>query len=169
MILFVLNCLKISTARCLLAREHNILFRTSLPRCICEINATLLAVAIIPIILMMSLSHLCLGFPLLIFHATIPCIIVFSKPLCRVTWPEYLFCDALQKYTANSLVDEVHLILKGCCDELSRVYCGSISSQMHLFFEICMVIVRNTEDMAWHFYSIIPTSLLCVCVFVADR
>ena len=30
-------------------------------------------------------SHLCLGFPLLPFPATIPCIVVFSKPLCRVT------------------------------------------------------------------------------------
>ena len=35
----------------------------------------------------MSFSHLCLGFLLLLFPATIPCIIVFSKPLWRVMWP----------------------------------------------------------------------------------
>ena len=35
---------------------------------------------------MMYFSHLCLGFPLLRF----PCIIVFSKPLWRVTWRTYL-------------------------------------------------------------------------------
>ena len=65
-----------------------------------------------------------------------------------------IFFDVLQKYTASSLVlvlvfciqaepyigitvDEVHLILNSWCDELSRVnviFCGSISSQRHLFF-----------------------------------
>ena len=59
----------------------------------------------------MSFSHLCLGFPRLLFPATIPCIIVFSKPLCRVTWPKYLSFDVLQNCTASSLVDEVYLIL----------------------------------------------------------
>ena len=43
----------------------------------------LLAVVIVPY--MMSFSHLCLCFPLLLFPVIIPCIIVFSKPLCRMT------------------------------------------------------------------------------------
>ena len=45
----------------------------------------MLAAAIVPkvpVITSMSFLHLCLGFPLLLFPATIPCIIVFSKPLC---------------------------------------------------------------------------------------
>ena len=53
-------------------------------------SATLLAAVIVPNASVMSFSHLCLGFPRLLFPATIPCIIVFSKPLCRVTWPKYL-------------------------------------------------------------------------------
>ena len=42
----------------------------------------------------MSLRNRCLSSAtLLLSPATIPCIIVFSKPLCRVTWPKYLsFC-----------------------------------------------------------------------------
>ena len=51
----------------------------------CLSSATLLAAAIVPNISVMSFSHLCLGFPRLHLPATIPCIIVFSKPLCRVT------------------------------------------------------------------------------------
>ena len=55
----------------------------------CLSSATLLAAAIVPNISVMSFSHICLGFPLL-FPATIPCIIVFSKPLWRVLrWPKY--------------------------------------------------------------------------------
>ena len=38
----------------------------------------------------MYFSHGCLGFPLLLFPATIPCIIVISKPFCRVTRPKHL-------------------------------------------------------------------------------
>ena len=41
-------------------------------------------------IYLISFSRLCLGFSLLLFPATIPCIIVFSEPLCRVAWPKYL-------------------------------------------------------------------------------
>ena len=59
----------------------------------CLSSATLPAAAIVPNVSVMSFSHLCLGFPRLLFPATIPCIIVFSKPLWRVTWPKYLsFC-----------------------------------------------------------------------------
>ena len=55
----------------------------------CLSSATLLAVAIVLNISVMSFSHLCLGFPLLLF--AIPCIIKFkfSKPSCRVMWPKY--------------------------------------------------------------------------------
>ena len=45
---------------------------------LCLFSATLLAVAIEPNISVMSFSHLCLGFPQLLF-ALFPCIIVFSK------------------------------------------------------------------------------------------
>ena len=38
----------------------------------------------------MYFSHICLGFPLFLFPATIPCVIVFSKPLCGVTRQKYL-------------------------------------------------------------------------------
>ena len=62
----------------------------------CLSSATLLAAAIVPTVSVMSFSHLCLGFPLLLFPATIPCIIVFSKPLWRVTSPSYLSFYALQ-------------------------------------------------------------------------
>ena len=62
-------------------------------------SATLLAAVIVPNVSVMSFSHLCLGFPRLLFPATIPCIIVFSKPLCRVTWPKYLsFCRLTKLY-----------------------------------------------------------------------
>ena len=47
-------------------------------------SATPLAAAIVPNVSVMSFSHLCLGFPRLLFPATIPCIIVFSKPSWRV-------------------------------------------------------------------------------------
>ena len=56
----------------------------------CLSSATLLAAAIVPNVSVMSFSHLCRGFPLLLFPATISWIIVFSKPLWRVTWPKYL-------------------------------------------------------------------------------
>ena len=72
---------------------------------------TLVAVASVPNVSMMYSSHLCFGFPLLLFPATIPVIIVFSIPLWRVTWPTYVV-DALHNHTASSLEDEVHLILK---------------------------------------------------------
>ena len=62
-------------------------------------SATLLAAVIVPNVSVMSFSHLCLGFHRLLFPATIPCIIVFSKPLCRVTWPKYLsFCRLTKLY-----------------------------------------------------------------------
>ena len=70
--------------------EH-ILVRTSLPWCLrkwCLYPATLLPAALVPNVFVMYFSNL--GFPLLLFPATIPSIIVFSKPLCRVTWPKYL-------------------------------------------------------------------------------
>ena len=54
--------------------------------------ACLLAAAV------MSFSHLCLGFPPLILPATIPCIIVLSKPLWRVTWLKYFSCWHLTKW-----------------------------------------------------------------------
>ena len=76
----------------------------------------------------MYFSNLCLGFPLLLFPATIPCIIVFSQPLCRVTWAKYLSLSCHNNYLASSLVDEVCLISNSWCDEVSRVYvisCGS--------------------------------------------
>ena len=44
-------------------------------------QCTLLAAAIVPNVYVMSFSHLCLGLPLLLFPATIPCIIVFSKQI----------------------------------------------------------------------------------------
>ena len=73
--------------------EH-IIVRTSLPIMSlpnwCLSSATLLAAVIVPNASGMSFSHLCLGFHLLLFPATIPCIIVFSKPLRRVTLPKYL-------------------------------------------------------------------------------
>ena len=56
----------------------------------CVSSATLVADVIVPNISVMSFSHLCSDFPLLLFPATIPCIIVFSKPFCRVTWRKYL-------------------------------------------------------------------------------
>ena len=46
---------------------------------------------------MMSLSHLCLGFPRLLFPPTIPGTIVFSKPLWRVTWSKYFSFSRLTK------------------------------------------------------------------------
>ena len=49
----------------------------------CLTSATPLAVAIVPNISGISFSHLCLGFPLLLFPATIHCIIVVSNPLCQ--------------------------------------------------------------------------------------
>ena len=55
----------------------------------CLSSATLLADVIVPNVSVISFSHLCLGLPRLLFPATIPCIIVFSKPLWRVTWPTY--------------------------------------------------------------------------------
>ena len=39
-------------------------------------STTLFVAAIVPKVSVMSFSHLCLGFPLLLFPATIPCIIV---------------------------------------------------------------------------------------------
>ena len=56
----------------------------------CLSSTIILAVAIVPTIYVMYFSHLCIGFPPLLFPATIPCIIVFSKPVCQVTWPKYL-------------------------------------------------------------------------------
>ena len=118
----------------------------------CRSSATLLAAVIVPNVSLMSFSHLCRGFPLLLFPATIPCIIVFSKPLWRVTWPKYFsFCRLTKLYIQFvGLVDEVNLILNSWCDELSRVYvifCGSISSQKHLFFWylICAVPMFHTH------------------------
>ena len=67
-------------------------------------SATLLAAVIVPNVSVMSFSHLCLGFPRLLFPATIPCIIVFSKPLCRVTWPKYLSFCRLTKLLQYRLV-----------------------------------------------------------------
>ena len=63
----------------------------------CLPSATMLAAAIVPNVSVMSFSHLCLGFPRLLFPATIPCIIVFSKPSWRVTWPKYFSCWRLTK------------------------------------------------------------------------
>ena len=75
-------------ARASLFSEH-ILVRTSLPRCVCEIDAGPPPLCLLLSsyqMYVMSFSHL---FPRLLFPATIPCIIVFSNPLWRVTWPKY--------------------------------------------------------------------------------
>ena len=86
------------TRFCFFFVSEHILFRTSLSKCICEIDRPYLssaihfAVSIVPNVSVMSFSHLCLDFPRLLFPATIPCINVFSKPLCRVAWPEHLNC-----------------------------------------------------------------------------
>ena len=37
----------------------------------------------------MSFSHLCLDFTLLLFLATVPCVTVVSKQSCLVMWPKY--------------------------------------------------------------------------------
>ena len=66
----------------------------------CLSSATLLAGAIVPNMYVMSFSHLCIGFPLLLFPATIPCIIVFSKPLWRVT-----HCKNVHNYNAVIFTD----------------------------------------------------------------
>ena len=42
------------------------------------LSIALLAAAIVPNVSVMAFSHLCLGFPLHLFPATIPCIIVVS-------------------------------------------------------------------------------------------
>ena len=78
--------------------RQDVAAQMSLRNC-CRSSATLLAAVIVSNVSVMSFSHLCLGFPLLLFPATIPCIIVFSKPLCRVTWPKYLsFCRLTKLY-----------------------------------------------------------------------
>ena len=77
--------------------EH-ILVRTSLPRCLC--SKLLHVLRRVPNVTVMSFSHLCLDFPLLLFPATIPCIIVFSKPLWRETWQKYLTTSVRQDAVA---------------------------------------------------------------------
>ena len=56
----------------------------------CLSSRTLLVVVTVPNVSVMYFSHFGFGFPLLLSPAIIPCIIVFSKPLCRVMWPKYL-------------------------------------------------------------------------------
>ena len=68
--------------------RQDVVAQISLRNC-CRSSATLLAAVIVPNVSVMYFSHLCLGFPRLLFPATIPGIIVFSKPLWRVTWPKY--------------------------------------------------------------------------------
>ena len=90
----LLFCIRIETnhLEMLFFSEH-ILFRTSLPKCLYEIDAcpTLLCLLLPSYrIYQLSFSHLCLGVPLILFPATIPCILVFSKSLCQVTWSKYL-------------------------------------------------------------------------------
>ena len=93
----------------------------------CLSSATLPAVAMVPNISMMYFSHLCLGFPVLLFPVTIPCISVFSILILSSNVTNvFKLLNVLQTYTASSLVDEVNLILKSCCDDLSRV-----ASQKH--------------------------------------
>ena len=58
-------------------------------------------------ILLVSLYQICLspffpvGFSLLRFHATIHYIIVFSKPLCRVKWPNHLIYSTILYIVAH--------------------------------------------------------------------
>ena len=61
------------------------------------VPATLLAVAVVPNVSVMSFSHLYLVFPMVLFSAIIPCIIGSSKPLCRVTWPTVKYVIILVK------------------------------------------------------------------------
>ena len=72
-----------------------ILSRTSLPKCLCEIDTcppplSCWCHCTIYLCRPMSFSLFPVGFSLLRFHATILCIIVFSKPLCRVKWTNHL-------------------------------------------------------------------------------
>ena len=80
----------------------SILVRTSLPRCLCENDACppplCLQLPSYQTYNVMYFSHLCLGFPLLLFSATIPCIIVFSKPFWRVMWPDH-YTTVYRHYT----------------------------------------------------------------------
>ena len=97
----------------------------------CLSSATLLAVAIVPNVSVMSFSHHCIDFPLLIFIATMPCIIVFSKHYVEYRSERIKMFDALQNYTASSFAIRPNI------EELSRVYVicfGIISFQLHLFF-----------------------------------
>ena len=82
----------VSTEHGILLPLKDIRFKTSLPKCPCEINARPLPLYLLlsPNILVMSFSHICRGFAPLLFPATITCIIVSSKPLYRVTWPKYV-------------------------------------------------------------------------------
>ena len=80
--------LLVSRGKCHFFWER-VLFRTSLPKCLCEIDACPTPLCLLlpsyqtyPIFVSVFLSYL-------LFPATIPCIIVFSKPLWLETWPNY--------------------------------------------------------------------------------
>ena len=150
--------------------EH-ILVRTSL-RNRCLSSATLLAAAIVTNVSVMSFPHHCLGFHRLLSPATITCIIVFSKPLLRIG-PNV--AKVFQLFTSYKLIQPVRW-----CDELSRVYgifCGSISSEKHLFFcyLICAVPMFHTHvRRTFSFNSILALfhrycMLFSDCTVIANR
>ena len=69
---------------CYFFQEH-IIVRTPLPRCLCEIDACPPALGLLDAIVaneclyVMSFSPLCICFPLLLFPATVPCLVLSKK------------------------------------------------------------------------------------------
>ena len=79
---------------------------------VCEIDAglpfaNLLAVALIPNISVMSFSYICPSFPLLLFPATIPCMIVYSLNHC-VEWRG----QSIKFFTPYKIIQTVHWKMK---------------------------------------------------------
>ena len=73
-------------------------------------------------------SHLCIGFPLHLFPYLNHCV------ECR--GQSFIVVDALQNYTASSLVDKVHLILKSW-------YVIRNILRYHFISKACILLISN--------------------------